>query len=205
MARKESDTEEVRAKLKDVNSEYYYHKDYQLGATENDENFRKALGNYLGLLPRPRDANRKFLDKRRAEGLSELQVFLMRCNQLSGPLIDFTRLTKLRNVWFDTNQLTGSLVVASLEEEDRRGGLGELARDGRADAAAADDGNIVRPVCVGRRVASLRSRAGAGGDVLVAATRNVEGLLAILDGRPVAGHVCADLYSIERAHCVIRD
>ena len=73
MARKESDTEEVRAKLKDVNSEYYYHKDYQLGATENDENFRKALGNYLGLLPRPRDANRKFLDKRRAEGLSELQ------------------------------------------------------------------------------------------------------------------------------------
>ena len=36
-------------------------------------------------------------------------AFLMRCNQLSGPLISFDRLTKLRNVWFDTNHLTGTL------------------------------------------------------------------------------------------------
>ena len=43
------------------------------------------------------------------EGLTQLQVFLMRCNKLSGPLIDFSRLTQLRNVWFDTNQLTGTL------------------------------------------------------------------------------------------------
>ena len=49
-------------------------------------------------------------------GLTELQVFLMRCNQLSGELIDFSKLTKLRNVWFDTNAgLTGAL-----------GGLGQL-------------------------------------------------------------------------------
>ena len=42
--------------------------------------------------------------------LTNLQVFLMRKNQLSGGLIDFTPLTKLRNVWFDTNaNLTGNL------------------------------------------------------------------------------------------------
>ena len=34
----------------------------------------------------------------------------MRCNQLSGPLIDFSKLPNLRNVWFDTNKaLTGTL------------------------------------------------------------------------------------------------
>ena len=34
----------------------------------------------------------------------------MRCNQLSGELINFSKLTKLRNVWFDTNAgLTGAL------------------------------------------------------------------------------------------------
>ena len=36
------------------------------------------------------------------EQLTNLQVFLMRCNRLSGPLIDFTPLTQLKNVWFDT-------------------------------------------------------------------------------------------------------
>ena len=42
--------------------------------------------------------------------LTNLQVFLMRHNQLSGPLIDFAPLTKLRNVWLDTNVgLTGTL------------------------------------------------------------------------------------------------
>lgn len=43
--------------------------------------------------------------------LTKLQVFLARCNQLSGPLLDFSGLTDLRNVWFDTNQLSGSLVA----------------------------------------------------------------------------------------------
>ena len=54
---------------------------------------------------------------REIEELTELQVLLMRCNELSGPLIDFSRLTKLRNVWFDTNQLTGTLAsVGSLPQ-----------------------------------------------------------------------------------------
>lgn len=49
---------------------------------------------------------------RELEQLAELQVFLMRCNQLSGPLPDFSKLPKLRNVWFDTNaDLTGSLTA----------------------------------------------------------------------------------------------
>ena len=43
------------------------------------------------------------------ENLVNLQVFLMRCNKLVGPLIDFTKLPKLLNVWFDTNNLTGTL------------------------------------------------------------------------------------------------
>ena len=43
------------------------------------------------------------------EQLTNLQVFLMRCNRLSGPLIDFSPLTKLKNVWFDTQNLTGTL------------------------------------------------------------------------------------------------
>ncbi len=43
------------------------------------------------------------------EQLTNLQVFLMRCNRLSGPLIDFSPLTQLKNVWFDTQNLTGTL------------------------------------------------------------------------------------------------
>lgn len=43
------------------------------------------------------------------EQLTNLQVFLMRCNKLSGPLIDFSPLKKLKNVWFDTQNLTGTL------------------------------------------------------------------------------------------------
>ncbi len=43
------------------------------------------------------------------EGLANLEVFLMRCNHLSGPLIDFSRLSRLKNVWFDSQNLTGSL------------------------------------------------------------------------------------------------
>jgi hypothetical protein len=43
------------------------------------------------------------------EQLTNLQVFLMRCNHLSGPLIDFSKLTQLKNVWFDSQNLTGSL------------------------------------------------------------------------------------------------
>ena len=35
----------------------------------------------------------------------------MRCNRLSGPLIDFAPLAKLRNVWFDTQDLTGTLAA----------------------------------------------------------------------------------------------
>jgi hypothetical protein len=46
------------------------------------------------------------------EKLGQLQVFLMRGNQLTGPLIDFSRLPHLKNVWFDTNKnLTGSLAA----------------------------------------------------------------------------------------------
>jgi len=41
--------------------------------------------------------------------LTNLQVFLMRSNNLTGPLIDFSGLRLLRNVWFDTQGLTGSL------------------------------------------------------------------------------------------------
>lgn len=43
------------------------------------------------------------------EQLTNLQVFLMRCNRLSGPLIDFSPLKSLRNVWFDSQNLTGTL------------------------------------------------------------------------------------------------
>lgn len=43
------------------------------------------------------------------EKLVNLQVFLMRCNRLVGPLIDFTKLPSLLNVWFDTNTVSGTL------------------------------------------------------------------------------------------------
>ena len=47
------------------------------------------------------------------ERLTDLQVFLMRCNKLEGTLPDFSRLPRLRNVWFDSQdsaaKLTGSL------------------------------------------------------------------------------------------------
>lgn len=48
---------------------------------------------------------------RELEKLTNLQVFLMRCNRLVGPLIDFTKLPNLLNVWFDTNALTGDLAA----------------------------------------------------------------------------------------------
>lgn len=46
---------------------------------------------------------------RSLERLSNLQVFLSRANHIPGPLPDFGKFPKLRNVWFDGNQLEGDL------------------------------------------------------------------------------------------------
>jgi len=52
---------------------------------------------------------------RSLEKLVNLEVFLMRCNHLTGPLIDFSKLPRLKNVWFDTQNgskpLTGTLTA----------------------------------------------------------------------------------------------
>ena len=49
---------------------------------------------------------------RSLENLVDLEVFLVRGNRLEGPLIDFSKLKRLKNVWFDTQaggKLTGTL------------------------------------------------------------------------------------------------
>lgn len=51
---------------------------------------------------------------RSLENLTQLQVFLMRNNNLAGPLIDFSKLPLLKNVWFDTQNLTGTLNTLGL-------------------------------------------------------------------------------------------
>ena len=48
---------------------------------------------------------------RELENLVNLQVFLMRCNNLTGPLVDFSKLPHLKNVWFDSQPLTGDLTA----------------------------------------------------------------------------------------------
>ena len=50
---------------------------------------------------------------RSLERLVNLEVFLVRSNRLTGPMVDFAKLPRLRNVWFDsqkgTSVLTGNL------------------------------------------------------------------------------------------------
>lgn len=46
---------------------------------------------------------------RELESLNNLEVFLMRANNLTGPLIDFGKLPHLKNVWFDSQPLSGNL------------------------------------------------------------------------------------------------
>ena len=96
-------------------------------------------------------------------------------------------------------------VISGLEHDDRGGGLRELARDSRADAACADDRDVVRAILLGRRVARLRARARNILNVLVGASRNIELVLAILERDPVAPNVCAVLHrwrgAINRREC----
>ena len=52
-------------------------------------------------------------------------------------------------------------VITSLEHDDRRRRLGELARDSGTDAACADDGDLTRP---GDRASNQSSRFNSGAD-----------------------------------------